>query len=333
MVYNSRGSQLIYPDPVLSNISVGWAANSDQFIGQLIFPDLRTTTQAGKYYVFGLEAWQLPFQGDLRAPGSRANEIPGISVSSDEFFLHEHALEVRIPEEERENLAGSPLDPYRDGAELVVSKLLLQKEWTIQNMVRDSTRYPTGHVVTLSGTSQWNDHTNSNPVSDIRTAQSTIHGKLFRPANTAIVPYEVMLKLEDHPKLTARIASTQAQITTPQLIASVFGVERILVPGSGYISDTNPPVAGNIDPTTVSYMWGKDVWLGYVPPRPAPKTPAFGYNFWMPTQGQKMPTDRRLDRDQITEIVRTRFRYQPKIVTKDSSGDSYAGYLIKNAVA
>lgn len=331
MVYDARGGKLIYPDPVLSNISVGFNAGNT-LVGEALFPPVRVNKRAGKYYVFGLEAWQLPFQGDIRAPATVANEVPGVTLSSDSFFCNEHALQHAVPDEEEEQYAGSPLNPLSDAVELITGKILLGREVAMRDHVYTDANYPADQVVTLSGTSQFNDYTNSDPIAVFRTAFRKMYSRLFREPNVAIIPYEVMLTLEDHPKIIARMASTERQVLTADLIANVLGVERVIVPGTGFVTNANPP-AQPVDPSAISYVWGKNILLAYVPPRPAPRTPAFGYEFVQPINGLVQASDRWYEKDRKATVVRVARRYDLKMVTKDSAGKNFAGYLIKNAIA
>lgn len=330
MVYDVKGGQLIFPDPILTGLSTGWADVQNQFIGSQLMPNLRVDKQAGKYYVFGREAWQAAFNGDLRAPGTMANETTGISLSDDAFYCDEHALELPVTPEEREMAAGHPIDPDRDAAELIMAKLMLGKELAIRDHVSDAANYPADHKVTLAGTSQWNDYANSDPVDDVDVAQLKLHSKIFRRANTMVIPFEVMTKLRNHPKVLSRIAYSQDKVATKQLIAEVFEVDKILVPDAGFIATSN---SADVGAGNAAYIWGKNVWLGYVSPRPAAKQITFGYTFYNPVNGSEWSTDRRDDKAHIARIVRTRGRYDTKTVSKDENGLSYAGYLIQNVVA
>src|SRR3954447_16733075 len=162
-VYDARGGRNTHIDVVLSNISVGWPNNG--FVGPALFPQVLVKKQSDKYYVFGRESWAVDPSGDVRAPGAVANEIPGLEVSTDQYFAKEHSLQIPVTDEERENV-DSPLAPDRDGTELVTSKILLGREVAIQALVTTAANYGSGYSATLAGTQQWNDYTNSTPIAD-----------------------------------------------------------------------------------------------------------------------------------------------------------------------
>ena len=114
-MYNPTGSGNQHIDQVLSNISVGWTNNG--LVAERLFPVVKVRKQADKYYTFGREAW-LPESGDYRAPGTEANEIPGVAVSLDTYYAQEHALQIAVTDEERENV-DSAFSPDRDATELL----------------------------------------------------------------------------------------------------------------------------------------------------------------------------------------------------------------------
>jgi hypothetical protein len=284
--------------------------------------------QSNKYYIFGHEAWQPEPFGDLRAPGTVANEIPGLTVSTEPYFCDEHALQIPVTDEEREN-ADAPLRPDQDGTELVTSKILLGRELAIKNIVQNTSNYDSSLVVTLSGTSQWNDYVNSNPISDMRNAIRGVHAKLFMEPTHAIIPYLVMSELEDHPDFIERIKYSERGIVTPDIIAAVIGIQNVVVPGVGYNSTANPGQAQSL-----TYLWGKDVNFAYVPDRPGLKIPAFGYEFtWGYGAAMPMAVERWRENQRKSDVIRVARRYDLQLVALNSEGQSIAGYMIANAIA
>ena len=323
MVWNPNGSGQVRIDEILTNISLGF--ENLQMVGEQLFPAVPVAKQSAKYYVFGREGW-LPEQ-DLRAPGSVANEIPGMTLSTTPYYAEEHALQIPVTDEERE-LTTNPLAPERDGTELVTSKILMGREKRMFDFVSTNANYDAANVVTLSGTSQWNDFTNSDPIATIRAGVRRIHSQLFIEPNTLVLPYEVYSILQDHPKLQQRIMYAQKAILTVDLMAELFGVEKVIVPGLG-IGSGNPGQA-----MTVTYLWGKHVLLAYVPPRPGLRVPAFGYEFvWTYPGGRNQVTDRWREEPRKSDLIRVSRRYDLKAVGTNAADKIIAGYLIKNAVA
>lgn len=323
MTYAPTGSQNSHIDKVLTNISVAWPNNG--FVGENLFPSVTVMKQSDKYYIFGREGWKP--EDDLRAPGTVANEIPGLQVSLDSYYAQEHALQMPVTDEERKNV-DSPLAPDRDATETLTSKIMLGREVAMKNLVTTAANYASGLSVTLSGTSQWSDYTNSDPIANMRTAKSAIHARIFMEPNVAIIPYQVMTILEDHPDFIERIKYSERGIVTKELIASIIGVEKIIVPGVGI----NNAALGQA--VSLGYLWGKDVIFAWVPPRAGMKIPAFGYEYtW---EGQYV--DRWRETQRKSDLIRCQRAYDLKLVAQGDpgtadAGKAIAGYVIKAAVA
>jgi hypothetical protein len=324
-VYDPRGGGNAHIDVVLTNISVAWP--NEGMVGEQLFPTVQVRKQSDKYYIFGREAWGVEPGGDFRAPGSIANEIPGLSQSLDTYFAQEHSLQIPVTDEERENV-DSPLAPDRDGTELVTSKVLLGREILMHTMVTTTSNFATGYSVTLSGTSQFSDYTNSDPIGVIKTGKRKIHSGLFLEPNTAVIPYEVMSVMEDHPDFIDRIKYSERGVLTADIIASILGIQKVIVPGMGYNS-ANPGQA-----MSLGYLWGKDILLAYVPPRAGLRTPAFAYEFvWGYGGARAQVVERWREEQRKSDLIRVSRRYDLKMVALDASSKSIAGYVIKAAVA
>jgi hypothetical protein len=331
-VWSPTGSGGTHIDQILTQISLGFPNLG--FVGEALFPVVSVKKQSDKYYIFGREAW-LPETSDYRAPGTEANEIPGFTVSQDTYYAQEHALQMAIPDEERENVDNA-FSPDRDATMLLTSKILLGRELAMKTMVTTTANFATGMSTTLSGTAQWNDYANSNPIADVKTGIRAIHAKLFMEPNLAVIPYLVMSTLEDHPDIIERIKYSERAVLTPEIIAAVFGLQRVIVPGVGYGTGAVGTLGNAV---STSYLWGKDVILAWVPQSPGLRTPAFGYEFAWNYGGQVQPVDRWREEKRKSDLIRVQRRYDLKMVGVEinpASGDfgkSISGYVIKAAIA
>lgn len=327
-VYPPTGSEGTRVDQVLTNISVGW--QNEGLVAERLFPTVTVRKQSDKYYTFGRETW-MPEAGDLRAPGTEANEIPGMGVSKDTYYAQEHALQIAVTDEERENV-DSPMSPDRDGTELITSKILLGRELAMKNLVTDPTQYASDMTVDLSAGSdtQW-DEANGDPIGDLKGGRWAMHAHIFREPNTAVIPYQVMSKLEDHEDFIERIKYSERAVLTPELIAAIVGLPNVIIPGTG--------IATGAD-LVPGYLWGKDVLLAWVPPRAGLKIPAFAYEFvWGYGGGTKQIVDRWRENKRKSDVIRCQRRYDLKLVGRENNeqsdhfGKVVTGYLIKNAVS
>src|SRR5258706_3182733 len=323
--YNPSGAGNVHTDSILTQISVAWPNNG--LVGERLLPSVGVQKQSDKYYIFGREGW-LP-EDDNRAPGSVANEIQGYQLTTATYFAREHYLKIPVTDEGSTSV-DSPLAPDRDATELVTSKIMLGREVAIKNLVTTTGNYASGMSTTLTGGAQWNsaNYATSDPISDLRTGKLTVHQHIFMEPNTLVVPYQVMTSLEDHPDFLERIKYSERAIFSPELLAAILGFSSVVVPGTG-INTANPGATASL-----GYLWGKDVLMAWVPPRPGLKIPAFGYEFTWGTQY----VDRWREEPRKSDLIRASRRYDLKLVAQGDpgsadAGKAVAGYLIKAAIA
>jgi hypothetical protein len=203
----------------------------------------------------------------------------------------------------------------------------------MKDLVTDSTQYATDMTVTLSGGAQWNsaNYATSDPIGVMKGGRRAMHANMFLEPNTAIIPYQVMAELEDHPDFIERIKYSERAVLTPELIASVVGIPNVIVPGTGIAADAS---------LVPGYLWGKDVILAYVPQRAGMRVPAFAYEFvWGYGGGVNQVVDRWREERRKSDLIRCSRRYDLKMVGRENNpndpnnGKVVAAYLIKNAVA
>lgn len=323
----------LYSDPILTNLSVGFA--DQNLYGVRIFPETPVRTKSGRYRVFDRSNW-LVYES-RREPGAVANEILGAKWSEDTFETKERSLQVPIFDEERQALTSQgglanpvfggamQLNPEADATKLATRSIMLAHELAVSTLVRDTSQYAANNKITLSGASQWSDYTGgtastSNPVNDIMVGMRAVYAATLRYPNTLVIPALGMSYIENHPRVVDRFKTfTLTMDNAFQLLTGFQGT--ILAVDSVYNA------ANNLDATqSITSFWGKDVWLGIVDPQPGLNQFTFGKTFaQLYPDGSTRPTDRWREEPRKADIVRTSFCYDLKIV---SAG---AGYLITTA--
>lgn len=325
----------LYIDPILTNFSVGLVDQT--FYGLQILPEVPVRTQSGLYRVFDRSSFLL--REDRREPGTVAHEIAGAKWSQDTFQTKEHSLQVPIHDEERQQLISQgglaqavfggdlQLDPERDATALAVNSISLGHENRVQALVRNTANYPGANTVTLAGAQQWTDYTNgvtstSDPVTAIMTGMRAVYAATLRWPNVLALPTLGLGFIENHPRVVDRFKTfTLTQADAFQRLTGFTG--KIILLDSTYNA------GNNIDSTlAMTSFWGKDVWLGIVDSRPTQNTYTFGKTFAeVYPDGSTRPTERWREEPRKSDLVRTNYKYDLKIVS------SSAGYLIKNAFA
>lgn len=105
-------------------------------------------------------------------------------------------------------------------------------------------------------------------------------------------------------------------MVTPQMLAALFNLDRVLI-GAGVYDTSDEPAA-----TAETFIWGKNMWIGYVSPRPAIENPSAGYVF---TTGRI--ADRYREEDITSDIIRAREAFDVKVTSADS------GYLLTDVIS
>lgn len=296
-------------DPVLSSVSVAY--KNQFYISETLMPVFPVAKQTGKYYKYDKSAFRRA--KSLRAPGGKANEV-AFGLSTESFICEDHALKEKIPFEVIEQ-AESALNPESDSVENVTEMLLLDKEIALATSMAD-----TGVItqnVTLSGTDQWSDYTNSDPFDDIMTAIQTVQAAIGRRPNTLVFGQAVFNKLTAHPDIVERIKYSMAGAVTAELLARLFDVQQVLIGSATYDTAKEGQTA------SLGYVWGKHAWAVYVEPQKGLKKITLGFTFSYKTR-EVVKWD---DADEESRYVRVHDNYCQEFVAAE------AAYLIKNAVA
>ncbi len=296
-------------DPVLSNVSIGY--KNEQYIAEQIFPVMPVKKQQGKYYVYDKAMWRQ--NNTRRAPGSGANTVEyGLSTAS--FYAEDHALKEKVPFEIIDQ-ADAALKPEMDATENVTEMLMVDAEIALATLMVSGAGLT--QSTTLSGTSQWSDYTNSDPLGDVTTGVQTVQKAIGRKPNTLVLGQETFDTLVEHPDIVEKIKYSQLGVTTEDLLARVFHVNKVLV-GSAI---KNSSIEGASD--DLGYIWGKHAWLIYIAPTKRLKQPTFGWTFTYENRKVRKWDDV----DKQSRFIRTNWNYVQKLVA------GAAAYLIKNATA
>jgi len=300
----------VHIDTSLSNILISYA--NEEYIADKIFPVIPVKKRSDKYFIFDKGAWFRDEAG-LRAPGTIGPQ-GGFSLTSDSYECKQYSFTTYVEDEVREN-ADNPLKPDQDAAEYAMDKILLKRERIVADLVFNTNSWTSSK--TLSGTSQWSDYANSDPIGDIEEAKETIRRLIGRYPNTMVLGAAVWSKLKQHPDLLGRFKNVERGILTLDHLKDLFEIERIFVGKAVY----NTAAEGKTD--NLVDIWGKGCWIGYVAPQPGLKKPSAGYIF----QLSDIVVERWREAPQKRDAFRVIAYFDAKVTSADS------GYYIASAVA
>ncbi len=248
LLYVMTPGQARVIDPILTTVAQGYQ-NAD-FVGNALFPVVPVDQRGGKIITFGKEDFMLYNTG--RAPGASTKRVQfGHQGSS--FALEQHALEGLVPWEVMQDANQVPgIDMGKVAVMKTQNIIGLRTEYAQAQLATTAGNYASSNKATLSGTDQW-DNAASKPATQIADAVETVRSKVGKRANTVLIGAAAYAALKNHPEVIERIKHTGRDVVTPELLASLWDVKRVLV-GDAVYSDA----AGNfID------VWGKNVILAY----------------------------------------------------------------------
>ncbi len=287
------GSGDVHVDALLTNISVGY--RNQYYIAEEIFPTVLVTKRSDIVPKYGKSAW---FRDEAKELGEREPPpVSGYNVdTSDTYYCREYGFGHFIGDSRRAN-TDQPFDAVRDGSMWVTDKLLLKAE---RQFVTDFWKTGVWGEDEVGGVdfTKWSTYAISTPIVDLRGYVRTVRRALgsLMP-NTLVLGDLVFDTLADHPNLLDRIkyssSSESPALVTPNLIAQLVGVQKVLIGMSLYTVSPEGTAEASVVYTP---LWDDDALLAYVAPRPSLFTPSAGYNFvWRTAFGGPRYVKRRRD--------------------------------------
>jgi hypothetical protein len=302
-------------DPILTEIARGY--KQLDFAGGALFPTVPVGQRGGNIITFRKEDFQLYLTG--RVPGANTKRVQ-YGYDGAAFSLEQHALEGQVPFEIMEEANSVPgIDMARVAVMKTQAIIALRLEKQQADLATTAATYASTNKVTLSGTAQWSDFTTgvSNPEGDVETGKEAIRKLTGRRGNTVVMGASVMAKLKQHPKILARTFPTGRDVPTPELLANVFGVDRVLSADSIYLD-----AAG-----VMQDIWGKFVVIAFTETSGLADMglPSYGYTYQL--RGYPIVETPYQDRNPKSWIYPVTDEVKPVIAGVD------AGYLISAAIA
>jgi hypothetical protein len=257
---------LTHIDQYLTDYSIHYE-NFD-FIGKQIFKPKPVDKQSDKYPVWGLERTKLARVD--RAPGSASAEAPGIRLSNDLYFCAGKGQKVLLSDETRGNNDG--IDFELEITDYLNDVIWLPHEVAVFNALFVGSSVP---GTTLSGTSQWSDANNSNPIAAVLAQKTPIEKAILKTPNTLVVSKPVHIQLLQHPVIVDRFKFTMipSDEEVKQVLRTIFEVDNYLVANA--VKDT----ALQGQATSNDYVWGKNAALLYIAPAMGKRIVTIGTTF------------------------------------------------------
>ena len=243
-----KDSTVSTPNAALIRQMVGAYAEYDPArfgrIGHMLFPKAGRSLAAGglayQYPIVPREAYSLGTT-DL----TRIRRAPGSSPSTSNFtfqlgtgIMQEYAHEVPVDRLSQTASQGSGLTAEDVAIRRAINAVESAIEKTILDQVTDTTTY-TGASLYLDTAVTWATAATAVPISDIETAITALWDRGVR-ANTIVMSRAAWVSFSSAASVLARFQYNgnvaQNSLIPAEMIASMFGVDQVLVPGMAYDS-------------------------------------------------------------------------------------------------
>ena len=130
------------------------------------------------------------------------------------------------------------MNPDRDAVRILMQKMMIKREriWANSYIKAGLWTYDYAGVASGPGANQfvkWSV-SGSKPVKNVETWKNVIEESTGFTPNVLVLTPDVVVELKDNQDILSRIQYTQRGIITPEILASLFYVEKVLVPRGIY---------------------------------------------------------------------------------------------------
>lgn len=302
-------------DPKLSAVAIAYRNQDIALIADDVLP--RTPVdEEFKYLVFEKgQGFTVP---DTRVGRkSTPNEVEFNATEISDRVV-DYGLDDLVPN--RDILTDNQnIDPLGVATGFLTNLLNLDREQRVANLVFSNASYAVGNKVTLSGTSQWSDAVNSDPVVAI---SNLLDVPIMRP-NIAVFGQATWTALRRHPKIVQAVFGTNqgAGLVSRQQFSDLFELQALYV-GQGFVNSAKKGQA-----LSMQRVWGKHASFIY---RDRSAGPQQGATFGFTGQfGDKIAGSI----DEPTIGLKGSVRVRVGEMLKELITANDLGYFVENAVA
>lgn len=282
--------QSVHVDRPLSNISVAYLQEDNDYIADKVFPIVPVQKQSDRYFLYKKGQFFRDV-ATLRAP---ATESAGGGYDLDNtpsYFCDVYAWHQDVDPMVRAN-SDVPLDADRDATIWVTQILAIKREVVFLSNYFTTGKW-TGSTTAgdITPGTKW-DVGNSTPIEDIEAQQFSIKKLTAKWPNRLVLGTNVYKALKNHDEFLQRIKYTQRGVVTADIIASVLAPPN--QPEASSAGDFKVIVAAAVKNTaaegqadTMAFAaTSTDALLAYANPNPGILQVSAGYIFtWVPVAG------------------------------------------------
>lgn len=230
-------------NPELTAISIAYRNPAHALIADRVMPRLSMAvgTREFKYMEYDLaQAFTVP--STLVGRKGRPNEVDW-TANEKPASVEDHALDEPVPLDDIEQGRKQGLDVRGITVEFLTNLILLAREIRVAALANNPANYAAGNTTVLSGTDQFSDTANSNPV---EVLQDMLSAPIIRP-NVMNMGLAVWTKVRTHPKIVKAIypGSDGGGMVTREQFRELFELSELNI-GEGFLNTARKGQAPNM---------------------------------------------------------------------------------------
>lgn len=264
---NIQGSTHV--DRYLTNYSVAYMQDAANFVANAAASQIAVTNQSDLYVIYD-RGYFFRDEMEARPLGGRPVQI-GYKISQGTYAATEYANEHVVDDRQRAN-TDAPINLDQNAARLLTSKAMINRDRKWATSFFKSGVWGTNLTGVASGptTNQFIqfDQAAAEPIKIIDQYKDVIAQATGMEPNTIVLGSKVKRALRTHPDITDAIKYTRLGIAEEELLATLFGVERVVTPKAIY----NSAMEGATD--NFNFIVPETgMWMGYVERNPSLDSP------------------------------------------------------------
>ncbi len=280
--------QNVHVQAALTQIATAYLQDAKNYVADQVFPLVPVEHQSDKYFRFSKDDFfrdQAQERADVAESAGGGFNLDTASYSANVWAFHKDlGAQVRRNADPAVNMDVAV-------TKFVMQQLLIRKDRIFVSKYMTGGVWGTDVTGTAGGTpgsatpAFWNDDASGDPYTDIQTGMTTILQNTGYEANTLLMAYPVYAALRKHPLVVDRIKYTtraDASKITPELLASSFDVERVVVSKAVYNTTSEQVLGGQGGAGTAGtfgFIASKDAILLHTASSPGIMIPTAGYTF------------------------------------------------------
>ena len=243
-------------NPVLTGLLK--AMSQGRYIATRVLPSFSQKLSSQLFGELGDEAMRR--YNLVRAPGTNTKRVT-INIKGKVYTIKQKSVEIPIAREllrEADEMRALNVGAYPEVSQMAMSTisdiLALDYELDAAELLSNTTSYPAGNVISLTGTALWSGD-NSKPIDDIRDAREIIRKAAGVRPNMLTLGAAVYERLCRHPQIIAGLGANAVKIVTDDFLKQILGVAEIVVGDTVWVNEKN----------VTADVWGDMALLSYSP--------------------------------------------------------------------